>query len=164
MTDVLKPLAIAAVLAIASPCAPAGAEPISNPIAIFAGLDKITGVITTFEVEIDRTKRFGALNVSPRICNTRPAIEEPKTTAFVQIDENLLDGSLNRIFTGWMFAESPGLNAVEHPVYDVWLTGCRDPNRKPEDQFKLPPRQDESGSGEEIPGSGTEDTPQSGTN
>ncbi len=111
------------------------AGPIKNPIAIFAGLDKITGVITTFEIEIDQTKRFGALNVSPRICNTRPAIEEPKTTAFVEIDENLLNGSLNRIFTGWMLAESPGLNGVEHPVYDVWLTGCRDPNRKPETQL-----------------------------
>ncbi|NNE21350.1 MAG: DUF2155 domain-containing protein, partial [Rhizobiales bacterium] len=76
--------------------------------------------------------------VSPRICNTRPAIEEPKTTSFVEIDENLLDGSLKRIFTGWMLAESPGLNAVEHPVYDVWLTGCRDPKRKPEPQSAPP--------------------------
>ena len=71
----------------------------------------------------------------PRICNTRPVIEEPKTMAFVEIDENLLNGSLKRIFTGWMLAESPGLNAVEHPVYDVWLTGCRDPNRKPETEL-----------------------------
>ncbi len=114
------------------------AEPIKNPIAIFAGLDKITGFITTFEIGIDRTKRFGALNVTPRVCNTRPAIEEPKTTSFVEIDENLLDGSLKRIFTGWMLAESPGLNAVEHPVYDVWLTGCRDPNRKPEPELTPP--------------------------
>ncbi len=118
--------------------APLHAGPIQNPVAIFAGLDKITGVITTFEIEIDKTKRFGALNVSPRICNTRPAIEEPKTTAFVEIDENLLDGNLKRIFTGWMLAQSPGLNAVEHPVYDVWLTGCRDPNRKPEPEL-VPP-------------------------
>lgn len=123
------------------------AEPIKNPIAIFAGLDKITGVITTFEVEIDRTKRFGALNVSPRICNTRPAIEEPKTTSFVEIDENLLDGSLKRIFTGWMLAESPGLNAVEHPVYDVWLTGCRDPARKADPQVAPPAKVDDA----EIP-------------
>lgn len=123
------------------------AEPIKNPIAIFAGLDKITGVITTFEVEIDRTKRFGALNVSPRICNTRPVIEEPKTTSFVEIDENLLDGSLKRIFTGWMLAESPGLNAVEHPVYDVWLTGCRDPSRKADPQVVPPAKVDDT----EIP-------------
>ncbi len=112
--------------------APAWAEAIKNPIAIFAGLDKITGQIITFEIAIDETKRFGALNVRPRVCNTRPVTEEPKTTAFIEVDENLLNGKLRRIFTGWMLAESPGLNAVEHPVYDVWLTGCRDPNRKPE--------------------------------
>ena len=112
--------------------ASAHAEAIRNPIAIFAGLDKITGQIITFEIAIDETKRFGALNVRPRVCNTRPVTEEPKTTAFIEVDENLLNGKLRRIFTGWMLAESPGLNAVEHPVYDVWLTGCRDPNRKPE--------------------------------
>ena len=134
-------------LMTAAEVTPLNAEPIQNPIAIFAGLDKITGVITTFEIEIDSTKRFGALNVSPRICNTRPAIEEPKTTSFVEIDENLLDGSLKRIFTGWMLAESPGLNAVEHPVYDVWLTGCRDPKSKPEPQAAPPAKLDDA----EIP-------------
>ncbi len=100
-----------------------------NPIGIFAGLDKITGQITTFEVPIDEVRRFGALNVRPRVCNSRPVTVEPKTTAFVEVDENLLTGGTKRIFSGWMLAESPGLNAVEHPVYDVWLTGCRDPNR-----------------------------------
>ncbi|MGI9462846.1 MAG: DUF2155 domain-containing protein [Aestuariivirgaceae bacterium] len=139
--------AVATGLVAALSALPADAGPIRNPIAIFAGLDKITGVITTFEIEIDKTKRFGALNVSPRICNTRPAIEEPKTTAFVEIDENLLDGKLNRIFTGWMLAQSPGLNAVEHPVYDVWLTGCRDAKSQPEPELTPPanteiPKQD----------------------
>ena len=119
-------------LALSGVAMPGHAEAIRNPIAIFAGLDKITGQIITFEIAIDETKRFGALNVRPRVCNTRPVTEEPKTTAFIEVDENLLNGKLRRIFTGWMLAESPGLNAVEHPVYDVWLTGCRDPNRKPE--------------------------------
>jgi len=105
------------------------AAPISNPIAIFAGLDKITGSITTFEVNVGESKRFFGLDVHPRVCNSQPPEEEPKTIAFVEVDEHLLNGGLKRIFTGWMLAESPGLNAVEHPVYDVWLTGCRDPNR-----------------------------------
>jgi hypothetical protein len=69
--------------------------------------------------------------VYPRICNTRPPTEEPKTTSFVQVDEALQNGGTRRIFSGWMLAESPGLNAVEHPVYDVWLIGCRDPTRLP---------------------------------
>ncbi|MEO1161288.1 MAG: DUF2155 domain-containing protein, partial [Pseudomonadota bacterium] len=87
----------------------------------------------------------GALNVYPRICNSRPPTEEPKTTSFVQVDENLLSGGTRRIFSGWMLAESPGLNAVEHPVYDVWLIGCRDPNRKSvdEEQGTVPPAQNE---------------------
>jgi len=118
---------------------PATAGPIHNPIAVFAGLDKITGKITSFEVPIDETRRFGTLNVRPRVCDTRPDTEPPKTIAFVEVDDNELDGTLKRIFTGWMLAESPGLNAVEHPVYDVWLTGCRDPNAPPPEQEAAPP-------------------------
>jgi hypothetical protein len=108
--------------------APARADRIANPIAIFAGLDKITGTITTFEVPIDGNKQFGSLVVRPRTCFSRPPEEEPKTTSFVEVEEVGADKTAKRIFTGWMFAESPGLNAVEHPVYDVWLTGCFDPN------------------------------------
>lgn len=107
--------------------ASAEAEPIRNPIAAFAGLDKITGTITRFEVNIEEVHRFGSLDVRARVCNTRPDTEQPKTMAFVEVEEVLLDGASQRVFTGWMLAESPGLNAVEHPVYDVWLTGCRDP-------------------------------------
>jgi hypothetical protein len=129
-------LAAALVLALAVKAANAG--PIHNPIAVFAGLDKITGVITTFDVPIDETRRFGTLNVRPRVCNTRPVTEPPKTIAFVEVDDNELDGKLKRIFSGWMLAESPGLNAVEHPIYDVWLTGCRDPNAPPPEQEATP--------------------------
>jgi hypothetical protein len=104
------------------------AERIANPVALFAGLDKITGNITTFDVRIGDTKQFGALVVRPRACYSRPPEEEPKTTSFVEVDEVLPDSKLRRIFTGWMLAESPGLNAVENPVYDVWLTACIDPH------------------------------------
>jgi hypothetical protein len=122
------------------------AQALQNPLAIFAGLDKITGRITTFEIPVNEVRRFGQLNVYPRICNTRPPTEEPKTTSFVQVDENLLSGGTRRIFSGWMLAESPGLNAVEHPVYDVWLIGCRDPNRKDvEEEAPAPPSNAESG-------------------
>ena len=108
--------------------AAARADRIANPIAIFAGLDKITGTITTFEVPIDGNKQFGSLVVHPRTCYSRSPEDEPKTTSFVEVEEVGPDKSAKRIFTGWMFAESPGLNAVEHPVYDVWLTGCLDPS------------------------------------
>ncbi len=117
----------------------AAAQPIKNPIAVFNGLDKITGSITAFEVNVDQAKEFGSLTVRPRVCNTRDVTERPKTTAFVEVDERLLDGASKRIFTGWMFAESPGLNAVEHPIFDVWLMGCRDPNAPPVPQEVAPP-------------------------
>ncbi|PWK65829.1 hypothetical protein C8K44_11544 [Aminobacter sp. AP02] len=98
---------------------------IKNPIAEFAGIDKITGRIITFDVYVDETVQFGALQVTPRVCYSRPQNEEPKTDSFVEVDEITLDRKIRRIFTGWMFAESPGLNAVEHAVYDVWLKACK---------------------------------------
>ncbi|WP_374042641.1 DUF2155 domain-containing protein [uncultured Phyllobacterium sp.] len=108
-------------------CAPAHAadDKISNPIAVFSGLDKITGRITSFDVYIDETVQFGALQLTPRVCYTRPDTETPKTDTFVEVDEITLDRKIRKIFSGWMFADSPGLNAVEHPVYDVWLKGCK---------------------------------------
>ena len=98
---------------------------ISNPRAVFAGLDKITGRIISFDVAIDETVQFGALQVTPKVCYSRPPTETPQTDAFVAVDEVTLEGEIKRIFTGWMFAASPGLHAVEHPIYDVWLTDCK---------------------------------------
>jgi hypothetical protein len=109
----------------------ARAERIANPIAVLAGLDKITGITTTFEVPIGEQRQFGGLIVKPNVCYTRPLTEEPKTSSFVEVDQVLPDNSRQRLFSGWMFAESPGLSGVEHAIYDVWLTGCRDPNAPP---------------------------------
>jgi hypothetical protein len=98
---------------------------INNPTAVFAGLDKITGRITSFDVAIDETVQFGALRVTPHACYSRPPTESPRTDAFIDVDEVTLQGEVRRIFTGWMFASSPGLHAVEHPIYDIWLTNCK---------------------------------------
>jgi hypothetical protein len=98
---------------------------IANPTAVFSGLDKITGRIISFDVAINETVRFGALEVTPRACYSRPPTEAPTTDGFIEVDELTLQGELKRIFSGWMFAASPGLNAVEHPIYDVWLTECK---------------------------------------
>jgi hypothetical protein len=78
-------------------------------------------------VLIDETVQFGALQVTPRVCHTRPPTEPAQTTSFVEVDEITLANEIQRLFTGWMFAASPGLHAIEHPVYDVWLVGCRVP-------------------------------------
>ena len=101
------------------------AAPMANPVAVFSGLDKITGRIIAFDVQIDETVQFGALQVTPRVCNTRPPTEPAQTTSFVEVDEITLQNEIQRLFTGWMFAASPGLNAIEHPVYDVWLVDCK---------------------------------------
>ena len=107
------------------------AEPPSQKVvnkgALFSGLDKITGRIITFDAAIGETVQFGALQVTPRACYTRPPTETPNTDAFIEVDEVTLQGEVKRIFTGWMFAASPGLHAVEHPIYDVWLTDCKNP-------------------------------------
>lgn len=102
----------------------AAAQRVENGIAVFAALDKVTARISKLEVKLGETVRFGALKVTPRACYSRPPTEPPKTTSFVEVQEILLDGKEQRIFSGWMFAENPGLNAVEHPVFDVWLTEC----------------------------------------
>ena len=104
---------------------PEGESRIENRVAEFSGIDKITGRIITFDVYIDETVQFGALQVTPRVCYSRPISEKPKTTSFLEVDEITLDRKIRRIFTGWMFADSPGLNAVEHPVYDIWLNDCK---------------------------------------
>lgn len=96
---------------------------------MFAALDKVTARISKLEVPLGQTVQFGALKITPRVCYSRPPTEPPKTTSFVEVQEVQLDGKENRLFSGWMFAESPGLNAVEHPVFDVWLTECQKPTR-----------------------------------
>ncbi len=105
----------------------ATADRIENGVAVFSALDKVTARISKLDAHLDQTVRFGSLKVTPRVCYSRPPTEAPKTTAFVEVDEVQLDGQEKRLFAGWMFAESPGLNAVEHPVFDVWLTQCNEP-------------------------------------
>jgi hypothetical protein len=102
-------------------------QKIVNDRAVFSGLDKITGRIISFDAAINETVQFGALQVTARACYTRPPTEATNTDAFVEVDEVTLKGEIKRIFTGWMFALSPGLHAVEHPIYDVWLTDCAQP-------------------------------------
>jgi len=104
---------------------PATADKIKNPTAVFSGLDKITGRIISFEAAIDETVQFGSLQITPRVCYTRPPTEAPQTDVFVEVYEVGENDEYKRIFTGWMFAASPGLHGLEHPVYDIWVTDCK---------------------------------------
>ena len=120
-------LALSSVLAAPS----ARADKIANKVAVFAFLDKVTARISKKAVPLNQTVLFGSLKVTARACFTRPLTEEPKTTGFVEVQDQKLDGSTVTIFSGWMLAQSPGLHAVEHPVYDVWLTDCDKPGNAP---------------------------------
>jgi hypothetical protein len=111
--------------------APAQAQRIENLTANFAALDKVTAVVKQLPVQLNKTETFRTLKITPRVCYTRDPKEPPRTSTFVEVDEVLFDGTEKRIFTGWMFAESPGLNPLVHPVFDVWLTGCSQPQRAP---------------------------------
>jgi hypothetical protein len=103
----------------------ADADKIKHSIGVFSGLDKITGRIISFEVGMNETVQFGSLLITDRVCYTRPPTEAPQTDTFVQVDVVNADKTTKRIFSGWMFAASPGLNALDQPVYDIWLTGCK---------------------------------------
>ena len=112
----------------------AAADRIENQVAVFSGLDKVTARIESFEVPLNSTRIFGVLEITARACYSRPPTETPKTTAFVEVNELRSDQAPKKIFAGWMFADSPGLNAVEHPVYDVWLTNCKTAPGSPSSQ------------------------------
>jgi hypothetical protein len=103
---------------------PAARDRVDHTTAEFAGLDKITGRIIKFDVRIGETVQFGALQVTPRACAQR-LVGTHDHVGFVEVDEITLRNEIRRIFNGWMFAASPGLNAVEHPIYDVWLSECK---------------------------------------
>lgn len=116
-------------------------QKIVNKRAAFSGLDKITGRIIAFDAAIGETVQFGALRITPRACYTRPPTETANTDGFIEVDEITLKGEVKRIYSGWMFAASPGLHAVEHSIYDVWLTDCKEPeNAVAEVQPKTAPK------------------------
>lgn len=112
-------LAVAAVL----PALPAYA--ISGQTVVLQGLDKVTARVQTFEAAIGQTVTFGTLQITVRACDRTPPTEPPESAAFLDIYEAKQDEQRSDLFHGWMFASSPALNALEHPVYDVWVLECR---------------------------------------
>lgn len=95
------------------------------PLAILQGLDKITARIYTLQAPVNEPVRFGTLTVTVRTCRKRPPEYPPESAAYLEIVEQRPEQAPVQRFHGWMFASSPGLNPLEHPVYDVWLIDCR---------------------------------------
>jgi hypothetical protein len=130
---------------------PAHAQRVENAVAIFAALDKVTAAVKQLTVQLNKTGEFRTLKITPRACYTRAPTEPPRTSTFVEIDEVMFDGKEKRIFSGWMFAESPGLNPLLHPVFDVWLTACSAPQGgTPPPSAKAPPQGGQKGPPTEV--------------
>ena len=98
---------------------------IEFPVAVLRTLDKITGRVRRLEVQIDQAARFGTLEIRVRTCRERPPEEPPEAAAFLEIRELKPGEEPRKLFDGWMFASSPALSALQHPVYDVWVIDCR---------------------------------------
>jgi hypothetical protein len=111
----------------APPAATAAAPAVT--VAILQGLDKTTARVSTVEAPLDKPVRFGTLVITARACNKQPPEEPPNTTAFLEIDEARAQGQastdVQHLFSGWMFAQSPALSTLEHPVYDVTVLDCK---------------------------------------
>jgi hypothetical protein len=105
--------------------AAAPAKPRGPMTLIMRGLDKITGRATTVLVPIGQSAQYATFTVTAKYCYTTPSTETPETAAFVQVEDHRPDQAAHRIFSGWMYASSPGLHGVEHPLYDIWVITCR---------------------------------------
>ncbi|EAP91179.1 MAG: DUF2155 domain-containing protein [Oceanicaulis sp.] len=121
--------------------APSGLQALEDPeapeltsepgsVVVLRGLDKVTARTRDFEAPIGEEVRFGALSITVPYCRKRPPEEPPEVYAFLEIEDRRTDGfgvqaEGELMFSGWMFASNPALNALEHPVYDVWVIDCR---------------------------------------
>lgn len=95
-------------------------------------MDKITGRVNVIEVPVGGEVKFGSFSVVVRSCKTRSEDEIPENFAFVDVTDKSFDKEEFNIFKGWMFSSSPAINAIEHPIYDVWLLKCINTEVKPE--------------------------------
>ncbi|WP_342236891.1 DUF2155 domain-containing protein [Inquilinus sp. OTU3971] len=116
-----------AVLAAASlPGAAQAAATIDQPIAELRGLDKITARTQPLEAKVGETVQFGTLGITVRACRKAPPEDPPESAAFLEITDTPPSKPAATVFSGWMFSSSPGVSALDHPVYDVWVVSCTD--------------------------------------
>ena len=122
--------------------APARAEMEEFPVVKLQSLDKATARTMTFEVKVGDTVKFGPLYIKPRTCRKAPPIEKPEAAAFLQIWETVEKAEW--VFSGWMFASSPSLSSMDHPIYDVWVLDCLGDVIAAEDNFPAPSDEEDS--------------------
>jgi hypothetical protein len=97
-------------------------------IVVVRALDKMTARVEEIELPVGKTIQFGSLGIVARTCRvTLPEETPPESAAYLEVSEVKPGAQEVRVFSGWMFASSPALSAMEHPVYDIWVTGCKGP-------------------------------------
>ena len=101
-----------------------GITPNAQRLVSIGAINKRTRESRTFTLHPGETFDFAALRVTVRTCETTPPWEQRLTGAFLLIDEPLVNAPKKRVFSGWMFAESPSLHPLEHPRYDIWVKSC----------------------------------------
>jgi hypothetical protein len=132
------------VLALTLVCAGVRAEGpvIDNRIAVLQGLDKVTARVSPIQAALGIPTYFGSLEIVARACRETPPTEPPESAAFLEIRElppaSDQDAPPVDLFSGWMFASSPAVSALEHPVYDVWVVDCEEPIEPPADDQGVP--------------------------
>ena len=109
-------------LSLVCAASPSAAE--SYPMAVLQALDKVTARVTTLQAPVGETVRFGTLEIRAAVCEKRPPEETPDSAAFLDIVERRAERPPVDVFRGWMFASSPGLSPMQHPVYDLWMVDC----------------------------------------
>jgi hypothetical protein len=116
--------ALGAVLLLLAATAAGHASAMPMNEAVLQALDKITARVSRIIVPVGGTVTFGSLQITAKACDKRPPEETPESAAFLQVVEVKPGEAPVSRFSGWMFASSPALSAMEHPVYDLWVLDC----------------------------------------
>jgi hypothetical protein len=106
------------------PAPPSGNAPQAIGV-VLGGIDKVAARTAKFDANLRQKVFYNTLIITAYACKTRPPEEPPESAAYLEIQERKPDGTTQKLFSGWMFASSPALNALEHPVYDVWVVSCK---------------------------------------
>lgn len=118
---------VAGALVLGAVAEPAAAQ----TAAVLRGLDKVTGHTKDIVAPLGRPQRFGRLEIVARACEKARPEDPPEVKAFIEVYDNPVSRDPKtpaervKIKEGWIFASSPALNALEHPIYDVWAIDCR---------------------------------------
>jgi hypothetical protein len=98
---------------------------VPQQVAELQALDKVTARVSTLRVPVNRPAQFGSLTISVRACNARPPDEVQDAAAWMEITDSRAPANGAAVFRGWMFANAPGVNMLQHPVYDIRVMECR---------------------------------------